>query len=445
MRLQQGISHALTLGADGAEAYVSVSRTRRAKVQNGVLDDLSVSKRGGLGLRVMREGRCGSVTTTDLARTCFEDLFEQAFALAAFGDPDPWLRQMDPSPRGALPATFEPNLEALSPEARIQKAHALENAARSASSKVSAVREAAWEDGCEASLLLTQRGVRADDLGSFCSANIELAVDSGSDRQAAWHSESARTPNALNLDAMGQEATRKALQKLNPMPLPSGRYPVVLHPEVTAELFGLIGEMLSGEAVLKGRSRFAGCLGQRIASSQLTLMDDGRLILPDGRPALGTAPWDGEGVPTQRTVLVQSGELCSFLHTLRSAAEMGCAPTGNAVRGLSGNPEVGTFNLYPEPGSWTPAALFREAGTGVYITEIMGLHTVDPVSGELSLGASGLCIRDGALAEAVDRFTLSGNLLDFLTRIVGVGNDLRWFGTTAGLSLLLEEMALGGA
>jgi len=444
-RLQEGIRHALNLGAEGAEAFVSVSRTRRAKVQNGVLDDLSTSKGGGLGLRVLREGRCGVVSTTDLARCRFEDLFEQAYALAAFGDPDPWLRQAEPAPSGEFPSAFDPSLEALGPDARIQKAQALESAARNASPQVYAVREAAWEDGYEANLLLTQRGLRTCDLGSFCSAHIELAVDSGTDRQSAWHWASARTPGSLDLEVLGWEAARKAAQKLDPAALPSGRYPVVLHPEVTAELLGLIGEMLSGEAVLKGRSLFAGRLGKPIATSQLTLIDDGCLLLPDGRPALASTPWDGEGVPTQRKMLIEGGELRSFLHSLRSAAEMVCAPTGNAARGLSGNPEVATSNLYPAPGTWSPSDLFREARNGVYITEVMGLHTVDPVSGELSVGASGLRIREGALAEAVDRFTFSGNLQDFLTRIVGVGEDLRWFGTTAGLSLLLEEMALGGA
>lgn len=444
-RLQEGIRHALALGADGAEAFVRVSRMRRAKVQNGVLDALSTSKQGGLGLRVLQGGRSGIVTSSDLARNGFKDLFEQAHSLAAFGDSDPWLRQAEFADAEPLPTSFEPAFEALSPEARIQKAFDLESAARRASNKVSAVREASWEDGCEASLLLTQRGVRALDVGSYCSANLELAVDSGNDRQSVCHWGSARTPEDLDLDALGAEAAHKAERKLNPVALPSGRYPIVLHPEVTAELLGLVAEMLSGEAVMKGLSLFADRLGQRIATPQLGLVDDGRLLLPKGRPALGSAQWDGEGVPTQRTLLIAGGELRSFLHTLRSAANMGWAPTGNASRGLSGNPESATTNLYPEPGLWTPDQLFQEAQSGVLITEIMGLHTADPVSGEFSVGASGLRIRDGLLAEAVDRFTLSGNLQDFLMRIVGVGDDLRWFGTTAGLSLLLEEMALGGA
>ena len=170
------------------------------------------------------------------------------------------------------------------------------------------------------------------------------------------------------------------------------------------------------------------------------MIDDGRL--PNG---LGSEPWDGEGLSTRRNVLLQDGVLQTYLHTLKTAAEMGEAPTGTASRGLGGNPGVTLFNLFPKAGDQSAAELHRMAENGVLITELMGLHTVDPVSGDLSVGASGIRIRDGILCEAVDKITFAGNLRDFLTRIVALGNDLRWYGSSAGLSILLEEMALGGA
>jgi PmbA protein len=444
-RLQDGIRHALARGADGAEAFVSVSRSRKAKVQNGALEDLSTSKRGGLGVRVMRGGRTGIATTTHLARAHFNDLFDQAWALSALGDEDPWLRQAEPAGADDLPSRYDARAEALCPEERVERALRLEAEARKASAKVSAVREAAWADGAGASLLLTQKGVRASDLGSSCSASIELAVQDGEDRQAAWHWDMGRHPEAFDLAAIGREAAEKGERKLNPVALPSGKYPVVLHPEVAVDLLGLVAGMLSAEAVLKQRSLFAGKLGERIASPLLTLIDDGRLVFLDGGAGLGSEPWDGEGLPTRRNTLLDKGVLRTYLHTLKTAAEMGCAPTANAGRGVGSNPGVATFNLFPEAGDQSPEALYRLAEGGVLITEIMGLHTVDPVSGDLSVGASGLRIRDGVLCEAVDRLTFAGNLRDFLTRIVALGSDLRWYGSQAGLTILLEEMALGGA
>ena len=447
-RLQEGLAHAMSLGAEGAEAFLSVSRSRKAKVQNGALEDLSASKRGGLGVRVIRAGskglRTGLATTTDLTAADFRDLFAQAWELSALGDEDPWLRQAEPSGRDDLPSRFDPAVDALTPEQRIERALTLEAEARKASSKVAAVRESAWSDGSGASLLLTQKGVRAADLGSSCSASIELAVADGEERQAAWHWDVARRPT-LDLAAIGAEAALKGERKLNPKRLPAGKYPVVLHPEVAVDLLGIVAGMLDAESVLKQRSLFAGRLGEAIASPLLTLVDDGRLAEAPGCPALGTEPWDAEGLPTRRNILIEGGVLRTYLHTLKTAAEMGVAPTASAGRGLGSQPGATTFNLFPLAGQTAPEALYRMAGDGVLITEIMGLHTVDPVSGDLSVGASGIRIRGGVLAEPVDKLTFAGNLRDFLTRIVALGSDLHWYGSSAGLSILLEDIALGGA
>jgi PmbA protein len=447
-RLQDGIRHALQLGAAGAEAFISVSRSRKAKVQNGNLEDLSLSKRGGLGVRVIRAGgkgfRTGLATTTDLAAPDFSGLFTQAWELSALGDEDPWLRQADPSGTDDLPSRFDPEVEAITPEQRIAWALELETQARRASAKVAAVREAAWSDGTGASLLLTQKGVRTPDVWSSCSAAIELAVAEGEERQAAWHWDASRHPR-LDLAAIGAEAALKGERKLNPHRLPAGRYSVVLHPEVAVDLLGIVAGMLDAESVLKHRSLFAGKLGEAIASPLLTLVDDGRLAEAPGRPALGSEPWDAEGLPTRRNVLLEGGVMRTYLHTLKTAAEMGLPPTASAGRGFGSQPGATTFNLFPLPGNTAPEGLYRLAGSGVLITEIMGLHTVDPVSGDLSVGASGLRIRDGLLAEPVDKLTFAGNLRDFLMRIVALGSDLRWYGSSAGLSLLLEDIALGGA
>lgn len=442
--LREGIGRTMALGAAGAEAFVTVSRSRKAKVQNGALEDLSTSKRGGLGVRVLREGggglRTGIATSTDLTQADVTGLFRQAWELAELGDADPWIRQADPAGSDDLPPRYDARADALTPEDRIRRAFELEAEARRASARVVAVRESAWSDGSGASLLLTDRGVRSFDVASSCSASIELAVEQDGDRQAAWHWDMGRHPQSFSLAAVGQEAALKGERKLKPSALPAGRYPVVLHPEVTVDLLGIIAGMLSAEEVLRQRSLFAGKLGQPIASPLLTLIDDGRLA-----EGLGSEPWDGEGLPTRRNVLIEGGELRNYLHTLRSAAEMGVAPTGSAGRGPGSNPSVVTFNLFPRAGDHAPDTLHRLAGNGVLITEIMGLHTVDPVSGDLSVGASGLRIRDGQLAEPVDQLTFAGNLRDFLTRIVAVGSDLRWYGSNAGVSLLLEDISLGGA
>ena len=443
-RLNDGIRHALNLGAFGAEVFVSISNSNRAKVQNGKIQDLSTSKRGGLGVRVLRSGcnglRTGIATTTDFTKENFFELFTQAWQLSALGDEDCWIRQADPSGSDDLPSRYNQACNDLTSEQRIQFAMSLEEEARAASTKVSAIREAAWTDGTGVELLLTQKGVRAYNLVSSCCASIELAVTEDGDRQAAWHWGLARNPEDINLRAIGHEAVAKGEIKLKPSRMTSGRYAIILHPEVTVEVFSLVALMLSASAALKGKSLFANKVGEPIASDLLTLIDDGRMA-----NGFGSTPWDGEGLPTRKNVLIQDGVLMTHLHTLKTAAEMNVAPTSSANRGIGSNPYVATFNLFPKPGSQNTNELYQLAGNGVLITDIMGLHTVNPVSGDLSVGACGVMIRGGALAESIDRITLACNLKDFLTKIVALGDDLKWYGNNAGLSLLLEDISLGGA
>lgn len=443
--VMEGIEYAKTLGACGAEAFLSVSRSRRAKVQNGALEDLTASKRGGLGARVLRQGpngiQVGSTTTTDLTRRDVKDLFQQAWELSALGDEDPWVCQ-EPEQKGIdnLPSHYDARIEALKPADRIERAHLLEEIARKTSPKVCAVRDSSWADGSGAGLLLTDKGIRTPGVASSCSASIELAAEHDNDRQAAWHWDMGWHPESFSIEAIGREAAQKAEAKLNPRQLPAGKYPVVLHPEVAVDLLGIVAGMLDAESVLRGRSLFAEKICQAIASPLLTFLDDGRL--PDG---LGSSPWDGEGVPTRRNVLIQDGVLSSYIHNLRTAAEMGVATTANASRGTAGNPGITTFNLFPVPGTKSRESIIAQVQDGVLITEIMGLHTVNPVSGDLSVGASGIRIRNGSLEESVDRMTFAGNLRDLLLNIAEIGSDLRWYGASAGLTILLEEMTLGGS
>jgi PmbA protein len=392
----------------------------------------------------MRQGdkgvRIGNTTTSDLSRRDVTDLIRQAWELSAFGDEDPWIRQAAPEGADDLPSRFDERVEALTPQERINNAHMLEEAAMLASPKVCAVRDASWADGSGASLLLTDKGVRNPSIASSCTASIELAAAWDNDHQAAWHWDIGRHPGAIDIEAIGVEAAKKAEAKLNPRQLPAGRYPVVLHPEVTVDLLGIVASMLNAESVLRGRSLFAGKVGAPIASPLLTLTDDGRL--PGG---FGSEPWDGEGLPTKQNVLIQDGILASYLHNLKTAAEMGAQPTSNASRGTTGNPGITTFNLHPTAGSKSAESIIAQLQDGVMITEIMGLHTVNPVSGDMSVGASGIRIRKGSLAESVDRMTFAGNVRDLLLGIAEVGSDLRWYGSSAGLTILLDEMPLGGA
>jgi PmbA protein len=216
--------------------------------------------------------------------------------------------------------------------------------------------------------------------------------------------------------------------------------PVVLDPYVAAGFLDLISTALTSEAVQKGRSLFAGKKDTEVASGKITVIDDG--TLPGG---IASAPFDGEGVATSRTVLIEDGVLKGYLYNTYTAAKDGVCSTGNGVRNsFKGTPEVGVTNIFIKPGSVPAEQLFSELEKGIYITEVMGMHTANPISGDFSVGVSGLLIEKGQLTRPVRGMALGGNIMDLLAGVNAVGNDLKFFGSRGSPTLRISEMTLSG-
>ncbi|MGI8461172.1 MAG: metallopeptidase TldD-related protein, partial [Solirubrobacterales bacterium] len=223
--------------------------------------------------------------------------------------------------------------------------------------------------------------------------------------------------------------------------------PVVLDTTVAASFAGLIGAVLSAAAVQRGRSPFAGRLGEEIGSSALTLADDG--LDPEG---LGTSPFDAEGTPRRRTPLINQGQLTNYLHDSYTARREGgdARSTGNASRaGYRSAPSVGTSNPVVEAGEGSFDELLAEAGDGVYVTDVAGLHSgVNPVSGTFSVGATGILIENGKLTKPANEFTIASDLVSMLKAVSAAADEARWVpfgGSVKTPALLIGEMAVGGA
>jgi PmbA protein len=222
------------------------------------------------------------------------------------------------------------------------------------------------------------------------------------------------------------------------------RLPVILDPWAASSFLGVLAGSLSAEEVQKGRSLLADRVGEDVGSTLLSLVDDGRL--PDG-PA--SSPFDDEGVPTTRTVLVERGVLRGFLHNTETARREGTASTGNARRSsYRGVPGVSPSNLVVEAGSASPEDLLARAGRAVYVQDVSGVHSgANPVSGEFSVGATGLRVENGRLGEPLREMTVASTLLDMLTAVTAVGSDLRFFpggGAIGTPTLLVGEMTIAG-
>jgi len=245
-------------------------------------------------------------------------------------------------------------------------------------------------------------------------------------------------------EAIGKEAARRAIRRLGARKVPTQRVPIVFAPEVARSLIGSIFEAASGDSIWRHSSFLVGKLGAQIAASSLTLIDDNAMLLPNGAGGFGSSPFDGEGLPSRRTVVLQNGVLQTWLLNTYSARKLGLKSTHNASRGLAGTPGIGCGNLYLEPGTLTPEEIIAQTPTGLYVTSLMGFGT-NIVTGDYSRGATGLMIENGQLTHAVEEVTIAGNLAEMLLNVTAVGNDLVFRGSVASPTLRIDGMTIAGA
>ncbi len=282
-------------------------------------------------------------------------------------------------------------------------------------------------------------------------AYLQAIAEAGGDKQTGLGFGMGRSPQGLDEEAIGREAAERAASLLGARKPGSRTCPVVLDPIVAASFVGFIGGTLCADAVQRGRSPFAGRLGEAVASAALTVTD--HATDPAG---LNSSPFDAEGAPRGRTPLIEAGKLAAYLHdsyTARreqAAGAAGARTTANASRaGYRSPPSVSTSNLVVAPGAKSFEELLAEAGEGVYVTDVAGLHSgVNPVSGTFSVGATGRLIEGGRLAAPADEFTIASDLQSMLKAVTAAGSEPRWVpfgGSVNSPALLIGEMAVGGS
>jgi PmbA protein len=272
--------------------------------------------------------------------------------------------------------------------------------------------------------------------------SVDAIAGEGSDTQTGTGFSVGRGPGELIADEAMDDAVMRATRMLGAQKARSGRCTVVFDPRVVSTLLGVVSSALSGEAVVKGRSFFAGRVGEPVAASTITLVDD-----PTDSRAFGAASHDGEGLACRRNVLIADGVLNMFVYDTVSARRAGTTSTGSAVRGgFAGTPGAGCRALVLSPGDASAEDILAAVGDGLYVQTVTGIHSgVNPVSGDFSVGAEGLMIKGGALAEPVREITVASTLQRMLQSVVAIGGDLRWLpGVAAGQTLAIADMQLSG-
>ena len=447
------VAQAMKAGASDAEAVVREGDEFSVNVRMGEVETLKESGSRGLGLRVFLGKRSASASTSDLTPGGVRQLVDGAMALAKVTEEDAFNGLPETEEFGSVETRgagdlhlYYDDVYSLSGAERIEWARRCEAAALAADPRITNSDGGSFDAATGRKVLANSRGFLGSYRTSYAGVSAApLAMDAdGKMQRDGWWSSARSFAHLESPEAVGAEAARRTLRRLGAQRMPTQCVPIVFAPEVARSLVGSVFEAASGDSIWRSASFLTGKLGESIAVSALNLVDDHTMLLSTGAGGFGTSPFDGEGLPARRNVVVEAGVLRTYLLNTYAARKLGMKSTHNASRGLAGAPGIGAGNLYVEPGTLTPGEIIADIPEGFYVTSLMGFG-VNVVTGDYSRGATGLWIEDGRLTHAVEEVTIAGNLAEMLMNITAIGNDLVFRGSVASPTLRIDGMTVAGA
>jgi PmbA protein len=443
------VALAVKAGATDAEAAVREGDEFSVNVRLGQVETLKDSGSRGLGLRVFLGKKSASASTSDLTPEGIRQLVDGALALAKVTEEDPFSGLAEAGEFGSYAGDlhlYGEDVYSLEGAERIEWARRAEAAALAVDPRITNSDGGSFQTVTGRRVLANSRGFLGSTRSTYAGVSASpMAEDADGSKQVDyWWSGARRVADLESPESVGMEAARRVLRRLGARRVPTQRVPIVFAPEVAGTLLGSLFEAVSGDAIWRQASFLAGKLGEQIAAPALTLVDDNTMLLPNGMGGFGCSPFDGEGLPSLRTVVVEKGVLQSYLLNTYTARKLGMKSTHNASRGLAGAPGIGCGNLHLEPGTQTPEQIIAEIPAGLYVTSLMGFG-VNTVTGDYSRGATGLWIENGVLTYAVEEVTIAGNLAEMLRNVTAIGSDLVFRGAIASPTLRIDGMTIAGA
>ncbi len=429
------------------EAFVARGGETDIRIYQGEIEHFVSAQSEGVGIRVIRDGRTGFAYAGTLDESAVADVLADARDNVQFGEPDEFAALAEPD---GVPLTeqslWDDSLATYPTDSKIALAKQLEELSAASDPRVR-VDDSNYSDAYGEAAVASTTGIRMSGRENGCYVSVSTLADDGvgddAETQTGFGFSVGRNPGEFDLERAAREASDRATRLLGATKPTSRRTTVVLDPMVTAQFLGVIGSTLNGEAVVKGRSLFADRLGDGVAASAITLVDD-----PTNPLAYSATDVDGEGLAARRNVLIRDGVLEMFVHNSYSARRAGTASTGNATRGgYAGTPGVGPLALSLVPGDRSQADLIADVDDGLLVQQVQGLHSgVNPISGDFSTGAAGLLISNGEVGAPVREFTIASTLQKMLLDIVEVGGDIDWLPMrSSGMSLVISDVTLSGS
>jgi PmbA protein len=443
--LRQLASRVAGQAASGEQIDVMVGhgRSTSVKVFGGEVESFTSAESYAVGIRVIAGGRQGFASAGSIDPDVVAETLAEARDNVTFGEVDEFYGLAEPDGIAATEHDhWNEAILGIDAQTKIDLALRLEADVRARDPRISGVRVAAWGDSAGEVAYAASNGISVYDRGTSCSIGIQALANDNGETQTGAAGDAARSLEALDVERVIADAADRATRLLGATKPPSGKISILLEPRLAMTLLGIVADMVDGESVFKGRSPFADRVGEQIASPLLTFVDD-----PTDSRSIAATAYDGEGLACRRNVLIDAGNLGAFLHNSYTGRRAGTASTGSALRGSRSLPGVGAQVLVMEPGARSFDELVASVDHGLYVSGFSGLHSgVNPVSGDFSVGADGLMIRNGSIAEPVREMTLASTIQRLLLDIVEVGGDLEWLSSgDAAASLIIADVSMSGA
>jgi len=436
------VNQAVKHGATEAEAVGVASTEFHVEVRLGEVEKLHEAASRGIGLRVLYQGRQASISTSDVSPQAIGEMISSAVEMAKLTSVDdavalPYGDEL--ARQIADLGLYDPAVSELTTERKIEMARSAEAAARDADPRITNSEGSACSTATSKTILVTSAGFAGEYQDTTCALTVApIAKDGGQMQVAAWGDRQRALASLDSPEALGREAAKRALRKLNARKVMTQEAPIVFESSVAEELLGDFFVAVDGYSIFRRASFLVGRLGETVAAPGFTVIDDGSM-----RGGVGSRPFDGEGLATRRTVVVEDGVLKNYLLNTYTARKLGLRSTASAMRALTGAPAVGFSNFFIAPGVYKADEIIASVKNGFYVTEMIGFG-FNAVTGDFSRGASGWWIENGKLAFPVEEVTVAGNFRDMLRGIEMIGSDLRFRGRTAAPTIKIDRMMVSG-